>query len=167
MAVAVLGLWLGITLFMWFAAGTSFAIVDRVLQSQNPLLLKIAKPLSPSETRELLRHLASETNRAYFAAYGWAQLVLGIFLLFLLWRQIPRDTTAVILAGAMLAIVFVLTLGITPQIVTLGRSIDFVPRNPPPPEMGRFSMLHGAYTGLDGLKLLSGLALLVRWLVRG
>src|SRR6266699_1359973 len=94
MAVAVLGLWLGITLFMWFAAGTSFATVERVLQSQNPLLLKITKPLSLSETRELLRHLASETNRAYFAAYGWAQVILGMLLVFLVWRQVPRDTPA-------------------------------------------------------------------------
>lgn len=167
MAVAVLGLWLGITLFMWFAAGRSFATVERVLQSQNPQLLKITKPLSSMETRELLRHLASEINRAYFGAYGWAQVVLGILLLFLVLRQVPRDTPAVVLSGAMLAIVLVLTLVITPQIVTLGRSIDFVPRNPPPPEMGRFGLLHGAFTGLDGVKLLTGLAMMVRWIVRG
>src|SRR5437762_6765907 len=116
MAVAVLGLWLGITLFMWFAASVSFATVERVLQSHDPQLLKITKPLSPSETRELLRHLASETNRAHFGAYGWAQMVLGMLLLFLLWKQVPRDTTAIILAAAMLAIVLALTLVITPQI---------------------------------------------------
>lgn len=167
MAVAVLGLWLGITLFMWFAAGRSFATVEQVLQSQNPQLLKITKPLSAAETRELLRHLASEINRAYFGAYGWAQVVLGVLLLFLVWRQVPRDATAIILAGAMLAIVFVLTLAITPRIVTLGRSIDFVPRDPPPPEMGRFGVLHGAFTGLDSVKLLAGLGMLVRWIVRG
>jgi hypothetical protein len=167
MAIAVLGLWLGLTLFMWFAAARSFGTVERVLQSQNPQLLKITKPLSATETREILRHLASEINRALFSAYGWAQVVLGALFLFLVWRQTPRDTTVVIFAGAMLAIVLVLTSVITPQIVTLGRSIDFVPRNPRPPEMGRFGMLHGAFTGLDGVKLLTGLGLLIRWIVRG
>ena len=167
MSVAVLGLWLGITLFMWFAAGTSFATVKRVLQSQNPQLMSITKPLSSTEMRALLRHLASDINRAYFGAYGWAQVVLGLLLLFLVWRQVPRDTVAIILAGAMLAIVLVLTLVITPQIVALGRSIDFVPRNPPPPEMGRFGILHGAFTGLDGIKLLTGMGMMVRWIVRG
>ncbi|HLY63078.1 MAG TPA: DUF4149 domain-containing protein [Terriglobia bacterium] len=167
MAVAVLGIWIGITVFMWFAAGRSFATVERVLLSQNPQYVKITKPLSPTETRELLRNLASEINRTYFSAYGWTQVVLAIALLFLLLRQTPRDTAALVITGAMLAIVLVLAVVVTPQIIALGRSIDFVPRNPPPPEMGRFGMLHGAYTGLDGLKLLAGLGLLVRWIVRG
>lgn len=167
MAIAVLGIWIGITLFMWFAAGRSFATVERVLLSQNPQYVKITKTLSPTETRELLRNLASEINRTFFSAYGWAQVILGIALLILLLRQTPRDIPALAITGAMLAIVLVLALVVTPQIITLGRSIDFVPRNPPPPEIGRFGMLHGAYTGLDGLKLLAGLGLLVRWIVRG
>lgn len=167
MAITVLGVWIGITLFMWFAAGRSFAIVERVLQSQDPQFAKITKPLNPTETRQLLRNLASEINRTFFAAYGWAQLVLGVGLLFLLLRQTPRDTTGLAIAGTMLGIVLILTLIVTPQIIALGRSIDFVPRNPPPPEMGCFGLLHGAYTGLDGLKLLAGLGMLVRWIVRG
>lgn len=167
MAIAVLGIWIGITLFMWFAAGRSFATVDRVLLSRNPQFLKITNSLSSTETRELLRNLASEINRTFFTAYGWAQVILGIALLCLLLLQSPRDTTGLAITGAMLGIVLILALVVTPQIIALGRSIDFVPRNPPPPEMGRFGMLHGAYTGLDGLKLLAGLGMLVRWVVRG
>ncbi|HEV2351650.1 MAG TPA: hypothetical protein VG028_17605 [Terriglobia bacterium] len=167
MAIAVLGVWIGITLFMWFAAGRSFATVEQVLLSQNPQYLKITKSLSTTETRQLLRNLASEINRTFFTAYGWAQVILGIALLFLLLRQTPRDPTALAITGAMLAIVLILTLVVTPQIVTLGRSIDFVPRNPPPPQMARFGLLHGAYTGLDGLKLLASLGLLIRWMMRG
>jgi len=166
MAIAVLGIWIGITLFMWFAAGRSFATVERVLLSQNPQYLKITKSLSPTEAREMLRHLASEINRTFFTAYGWAQVILGFTLLFLLLRQTPRDTTALAITGAMLATVLILALVVTPLIIALGRSIDFLPRNPPPPEMGRFGMLHGAYTGLDGLKLVAGLTMLVRWIVR-
>jgi hypothetical protein len=67
----------------------------------------------------------------------------------------------------MLAVVLILAFVVTPQIIALGRSLDFVPRNPPSPEMGRFGMLHGAYTGLDGLKLVAGLTMLVRWIMRG
>lgn len=166
LATAILGVWVGITLFMWLAAATSFSTVDRVLQSQNPELAKITKPLSPVETREVLRHLASEINRTSFGTYNWAQIVLGALLLFLLLRQSPRDGTAMALVGAMFAIVLILSFIVTPQIVTLGRSLDFVPRIPPPPEMGRFRMLHASYTGLDGIKLLAGLTLLARWIVR-
>jgi len=166
LATAILGLWVGITLFMWFAASTSFSTVERVLQGQNAELAKITKPLSPVETREVLRHLASEINRTFFGTYNWAQLVLGAVLLFLLLGQSPRDVTALALAGTMFVVVLILSFIVTPQIVTVGRSLDFVPRIPPPPEMGRFRILHAAYTGLDGIKLLTGLALLARWIVR-
>jgi hypothetical protein len=59
-----------------------------------------------------------------------------------------------------------LTLAITPPLVSLGRSIDFVPRNPPPPVMPRFRVLHASFTGLDGVKLLAGIGLLIRWTLR-
>jgi hypothetical protein len=40
--------------------------------------------------------------------------------------------------------------------------LDFVPRDPPPPQLGRFGMLHGAYSALDLIKLLIGIWLTVR-----
>jgi hypothetical protein len=166
LSIAIVGVWIGWTLFMWFLAGRSFATVDRVMQGSNPAFSQLTKPLSPEQTREVLRHLASEINRTIFGAYGWGQMVLGALLLFLLSRQTPRDTTAIVLAASMLVLVIVLAVVITPQIITIGRSIDFVPRNPPPPEFRRFWMLHGAFTGLDGLKLLAGLVLLGRWVFK-
>jgi hypothetical protein len=66
----------------------------------------------------------------------------------------------------MMGLVLILTFAITPMIISLGRSIDFVPRNPPPPVMPRFRALHGAFTGLDGLKFLGGLGLMIRWILR-
>ena len=41
-------------------------------------------------------------------------------------------------------------------IVSLGRSLDFVPREPSPPGMQRFWVLHAAYTSLETIKLLVG-----------
>jgi hypothetical protein len=66
-----------------------------------------------------------------------------------------------------MGLVLILTFVITPMIISLGRSIDFIPRNPPPPVMPRFWALHGAFTGLDGLKFLGGLGLMIRWILRG
>jgi hypothetical protein len=45
---------------------------------------------------------------------------------------------------------------LTPQIVSLGRSLDFVPRDPAPPGMQKFWILHAAYTSLEMVKLLVG-----------
>ena len=164
-AIALLGVWLGGTVFMWFAATRTFRTVDRVLNSPTPQFTAATQPLGHDATRVVLRHLASEINRTLFVAYGVAQILLSLVLFFLIWRQTPRDTLAVVLAGVMMALVCLLTGVITPQIIALGRSIDFLPRNPEPAVMPRFWMLHGAFTGLDGAKLLAGLALLVRWII--
>ncbi len=165
LAIVILTAWLVTTLFMWFAATKSFATVEKVLRKPTPQFTDTTKGLSPDQTRMALRHLASEINRAYFWGYGAAQIVLGLALVLLLWRQTPRDAAGFAMACGMLAVALVLTLVVTPLIVSLGRSIDFVPRNPPPPVMPRFWALHGAFTGLDGLKLLAGLGLLVRWIL--
>jgi Domain of unknown function (DUF4149) len=166
LAIAILGVWLGWTLFMWFLAGRSFSTVDRVLRASNPQFAEATRPMSPEQTRLVLRHLASEINRTIFRAYGWGQIALGALVLFLLSRQSPRDMFSLVLAGTMLALVLILTLAVTPQIIALGRSIDFLPRNPSPPGFQRFWMLHGAFTGLDGVKLLAGLVLVGRWIFK-
>ncbi len=165
MALAILGAWLGATLLMWFVAAGSFSTVDRVLRASNPQFTEVTRQMGQDKTRALLRFLASEINRTCFHAYGGAQVVLGVLLLLLLLRQTPRDMIGLVIVGAMLGLVLVLTLIVTPEITTLGRSIDFVPRNPPPPEMPRFRILHAAFTGLDGVKLLAALALLIRWIL--
>ncbi|HET7842341.1 MAG TPA: DUF4149 domain-containing protein [Terriglobia bacterium] len=166
LAIAILSVWLGWTLFMWFLAGRSFRTADRVLTNSNPQVADAARPLAAEKERELLRHVASEINRTIFGAYGWAQVVLGAVLLVLFLKQMPRDNLSLVLAVTMLGLVLVLTLAVTPQIASLGRSLDFVPRTPPPPEFKRFWMLHGAFTGLDGFKLLAGLFLLGRLILR-
>ena len=163
MAMALLGAWVAMTVCMWFAATGSFGTVRRILEGGNSQFAETTRPLTSDQTRMAARHVASEINRTYFRAYGWAQLALGAALLILLLRQTPRDTTALIMIGAMLAVVAVLTFYVTPEVIALGRRIDFVPRDPAPPEMPRFGMLHGAFTLLDGMKLVTGLALLGRW----
>jgi hypothetical protein len=165
LAVAILGAWLAMTVCMWFAASGSFSTVNRVLEGSNPPWAEAAKPLPPEQTRVLMRYLTSEINRTYFRAYGWAQLVFGGLLFVILLRRVPRNSVDLAMAGAMLALAAVLTFYMTPQIVELGRRMDFVPRDPGPPEMSRFRALHGAFTGTDGAKLVMGLVLLGRWLL--
>ncbi len=160
--VVILSAWVAMTACMWFAASGSFRTVNRVLHESNSRFAEAAKPLSPDQTRVVLRYLTSEINRTYFRAYGWAQLVLGALLLVLLLREVPRNTIDLAIAGTMLALAAVLTLYITPEIVAVGRQIDFLPREPVPPELARFRTLHAAFTGLDGAKLLAGLIMLGR-----
>ena len=164
-AISILSLWIGLTLAMWFVATRSFRTVDRVLSQPRPEFTRIVEPLRPDQSRVMLRYLASEINRALFGAYGWAQILLGVLLVLLLWRQTPRDTIGFAASWVMLGLAVILTFVIQPWIVSIGRSIDFVPRQPAPPLMPRFWRLHGAFTGLDGVKCLAGLGLLLRWIL--
>ena len=61
----------------------------------------------------------------------------------------------------MLAIAVVLTVVVTPPIVSVGRSLDFVPRDPPPPSLTTFGILHAAYTSLEMLK--AGMGVYAAW----
>jgi hypothetical protein len=164
--VAILSARLVTTPFMWFAATQSFATVDRILRTANPQFVEATKAMAEGQVCVVLRHVASEINRAYFWGYGLAQAVFGGMLLLLLWRETPRDSLGFGVVCAMMGLVTILTRVITPMIVSLGRSIDFVPRNPPPPVMPGFWALHGAFTALDGVKFLGGLGLLIRWILR-
>jgi hypothetical protein len=65
----------------------------------------------------------------------------------------------------MLASVVLMLAYLTPAIVSLGRELDFVPRDPEPPGMRRFWLLHAAYTSLEMLKLAAGFVV-VFWIAR-
>jgi hypothetical protein len=164
--VAILSAWLIMTPLMWLAATQSFTAVKHVLDGANPGLVDATHGMDEAQTRVVLRYMASEINRRYFWGYGMAQIVLGGGLLVLLWRETPRDSLAIVVVCSMAVLVLILSLGVTPLLVSIGRGIDFVPRTPPPPVMPRFWALHGAFTGLDGLKFLAGLGLLIRYLLR-
>lgn len=161
-ALVLVSVWMGWTLFMWFAATRSFRTASRVFQNPGPQFEQILKPLGGSSALTVLRHFAGEVNATYFHAYGLAQIVLGVIVLLLLWWQAPRDIAGCVLAAVMLVLVLILALFIAPQIASLGRTLDL---NPSSAQAPRFWMLHGAYTGLDGVKLLAGIALIVRWIL--
>jgi hypothetical protein len=166
LAVAILGAWMMSTLCMWFAATKSFATVERVMKGGQPQFLEITKPLGEASTRMVIRHMASEINRTLFRGYGVLQIGFGVLLFLIVLRQTPRHALDISLVAIMLTLSVILTLVITPMVTSVGRSIDFLPRNPPPPIMPRFWMLHGAFTSLDGVKLLAGIGLLSRWIFR-
>jgi hypothetical protein len=80
--------------------------------------------------------------------------------------KVPESDKAKWGIVAMLGIVLFLTVLITPRIVTVGRAIDFVPRDPPPPGLRTFGLLHATYTVLDGVELIVGIVVSL-WLVGG
>jgi hypothetical protein len=185
-ALVVMGAWLMGSICMSVVATENFYTVDRLLAgSSNTAFATMAQKLGQPAARELLRYLSSELNRLYFQVWNVAQLVLGVAILWLVAGSrepgrafapgSDRDATHVRResplgpAGkaviVMLAIVVLMLAYLTPAIVSLGRDLDFVPRDPAPPGMSRFWVLHAAYTSLEMIKLLIG-AVAAFWIVR-
>jgi len=150
-ALVILGAWIAGSICTSVVATENFYTIDRLLALRaNAAFVAAVERLGAVEARDLLRYLSSELNRLYFQLWNSAQLVLGALALWLI-----AGSTKTVKWGiaAMLAIVVLMLVYLTPAIVTLGRSLDFVPRDPAPPGMSRFWILHAAYTSLEMLKL--------------
>ena len=160
-ALVVMGMWIMGSICMSVVATENFYTIDRLLDtSPNVEFHRAVQQVGHAPARDLLRYLSSELNRLYFQVWNVTQLVLGGLALWLLATSpassAMRDAQRrrALWGVAALVGVVVLMLGyLTPQIVTLGRSLDFVPRDPAPPGVQKFWILHAAYTSLEMLKL--------------
>lgn len=164
-ALVTIGVWLMGSICVSVVATENFYTVDRLLAapSSGPFTAMVQKLGQPA-ARELLRYLSSELNRLYFQMWNVAQIGLGGLALWLLAGSSEQKAARNGIV-AMIAIVVLMLAYLTPQIVSLGRELDFVPRDPPPPGMSRFWVLHAAYTSLEMIKLLVG-AVVAFWLAR-
>lgn len=155
-AIFALGMWMAGTILIAVVATQNFRTIDRLLAtSPNAEFRAAVDRLGHDRGRDLLRYLSSELNRLYFRLWNFAQLPLGFAALGLvIGARAGRSIRWSV--GGMVAIVLIALVWLTPQIVSLGRSLDFVPREVPPPGMSRFWILHGTYLGLELVKLVLG-----------
>ena len=160
-----MGLWLMGTLVMAIVATENFYTIYRLIDAKpNPAFAADMEKLGEDAARDFLKYLSSELNRLYFQYWNLAQLVVGILALWLVVKvpEADRPKWGIV---AMLGIVLFLTVIITPRMLSVGRSIDFIPRDPPPPGLRTFGLLHAAYTVFDGVELILGI-LVTLWLVK-
>lgn len=161
----LLGAWIGGTLLMWLVATANFRTVERVLSRPSTAAGKALDTVPAGARRPVLRYVVSELNRFFFRVWGLAQIGLAVGVLALFLKTSPRNATDVAIAGVLLGLVVVMTLVITPVITSIGRAMDFLPRETPPPQMALFGRLHAAYSAMDLLKLV--LASILAWRLRG
>jgi hypothetical protein len=162
----LLGAWMGATVFMWMVATQNFAVVEQILAGPPEGFAAAVSSLSPEDLRLALRYQASEVNRLFFEGWGMLQPPLAVLVMLLAWRSGSSRLIVALIALMLLVTVF-LQLYVAPETVRLGRLLDFVPREPPPPEAAPFWRLHHTYTGLDMLKFVLGLAVFASHLRRG
>ena len=152
---------------MALVATQNFRGVDRLLDRPAvPAAQQIAE-MGRDAARMLLRYQVSEQNRWYFEHWETAQIMLGVLLLFIVFLGSAQDTPALTMALLMLILVVGQKFWLTPNIVALGRGLDFVPAAASAAERSRFWMYHGAYSTTEVVKWLLGLGLAARFVIRG
>ncbi len=151
---------------MDMVATQNFRSVDRLLAKPSPAAAQELDQLGPADARLLLRHQVSEQNRWYFETWGMIATAIGMALLLVLLFGSSEKNFTLLLALIMLLIAIVQRFALTPQIVFLGRLIDWVPADQPSPERSRFWMLHNAFVGLELLNWALGFILTAKLLFR-
>ena len=152
-ALVLLGVWLTGTVCVSVVATQNFYTVDRLLAKRaTPAFNAIVDREGQPQARDFLRYLSSELNRLYFQMWNGTQVMIAWVMVWLVKKQRPAIRWLV----AAMVVSTMAVAAMTPEIVTLGRSLDFVPREPAPPGMSRFWVLHGTYTSLEMIKLAIG-----------
>lgn len=152
-AAFLLGACLMGSLFLAFVATGNFETVDRVLKAPPVEAQKMIQTLGSENARHLLRYLAGEENRGFFETWEVVQLVLGLGLAAFLILGLKQRLTAG-LAGAMVVLAGFQHFKITPELVWLGRSIDFIAWTADSEARAEFYKLHAAYGIIEAVKIL-------------
>ena len=137
--------------FMIFVATQNFQTVDRVLAAPPAEAAQMFQTLGAEDSRLLLRYLAGEENRLFFTTWELGQIALGIVLTATLLFAIRSGLLAG-LAGGMVIVALFQHFRVTPEMISLGRMIDFG-AGAGSAAYSQFWRLHGLYGVLEVAKL--------------
>jgi hypothetical protein len=165
-AAFLVGAWLAGSLFMDVTAIANFRAVDRFLADPGIPSAQVIHNVGNDNVRILLRRAAGESNGWLFEQWEWIQLVggLGLLLVLIFGNRPPK--IPILLCGLMLVLVLIERFVLTPNIIRLGRIIDFLPAGPQLPDRVNLGVYHGAYTVLDLAKLVAGFTIAVLLIIR-
>ncbi len=150
------GAWFAATVGMSYVAGANFGNLDPERLARSA---EVFGAIPEGEERTLaLRYVASELNRTYFSVYGYAQVALCVLAAIGTFLAAHRGRALQIVTALCVLLALVMTFHITPAIVEFGRTMDLVPRDPPPPGTEDFAALHDGAVGIETVKLLLLLA---------
>lgn len=142
----VLGIWLGGSVILGAVVAYNFSGIEDLFARNSRLQAHAAFSLDDTDVKKtsLLWVHSSELNRVFFEVWNRIQLVLGALTVVLaIWSSVHRLPIVLLLVAA--ALVGFTHWAFEPKLVELGRELDFLPRNPPPPQLEPFQRYHGAY----------------------
>src|SRR5258708_4376597 len=160
LAAFLLGAWLVGTLLMMFVSSQNMRAVDRLLEGANPPVVKLQDQVGGKiPIRQLLRYQMSEVNRFYAESWEYLGIALAIVLGVVVLFATSGNIRSLILSGLLLLVVVTQRLFLTPEIIYLGRHLDFLAPDAVTTERARFWNFQTAYAASELLKMLLGLIL--------
>lgn len=145
----LLGGWIFGTAFMMWVAIGNFHVMK---PSYLPKAAEVYKDIPEADRVLAIKYGANELNRYFFSYYNAIQLGVSALccVLFFASRRKSKLVGGILILS--LGLCLVLEFYFLPVIVDLGREIEFMPRDPMPPEAKRFFMLHGINNLLEIVK---------------
>lgn len=151
LALFGLGAWFALTAGMSYVAGANFTVLrpDALPRAAEAFGPSVAEPAGV----DALRYLASEVNRHLFAVYGWTQIALGLFVLVCAGLTGLRSRALNLCVGLAFGAALLFLVYLVPEIVTVGRRLDLVPKEPRTPDRDTFDGIHHASVAVELIKL--------------
>jgi hypothetical protein len=162
---ALLGLWIGASLFMAAVAAFNFKTVDHLLASPQPEVAMYIKALGPEKVRSLFRHEAAEFNRALFEGWGIVQLGISLLVFGILLFGTKEGKFVLSVSLLLVLITAGMHLLVTPNIVAYGRALDFMASDKEVSLRERVRVFHNTYSSLEGVKLV-GIGIILAMFLR-
>jgi len=148
-AAFLTGVWIAGSVIIAFIALQNMGSVDRLMTAPSGEASKIIQKLGHQPAMLFLRYQAAEMNRQYLSRWELTQLALAAILAAILYLGTHVNRLMVVVCGVVALIVGFMHFVLTPEIIFLGRELDFVV------DRGRrLWTLYALYAGLDILKVL-------------
>ncbi len=152
-------------LMMWISSQNQDS-VTRILMAQPQKMQQIIFTLTESEKKSLFLYSANEMTRYYSNIWEWAQLLLGGTILGLL--VVARQAKQfIVISSIMLLTVIACHFLLAPQLLGLGRTIDFGALNQFAAERSQFNSMSMLYLAMDITRLVLAILLTFQLLRRG
>jgi hypothetical protein len=151
----LLGVWFTLVISIAFISLASLQVAGNTAKSPPGEPARALFVIGEPMTEQLFRYIASEINRTLFETGGLIELILVLVIGITLFLQ-NYSRSATILAGVLLLGVCASHFLLTPQVVSIGRILDFRPADMMSAERERLTRLNILYSSLTVFRLLCG-----------
>jgi len=158
LAAFLTGAWLAGSLLTDAAAIANSRAVEQFLADPGIPAAELIHNVGRENTQMLLRRAAEEANDWLLEQWEWIQLGIGLCLLLVFIFGTRPPKIPIVLCLLMMILGASERFALTPNLIRLGRVIDFLPSDPKLPDRVSFELFRKAYLGVEGAKLLLAVA---------